>query len=253
MKTSWQKWVAFGDNHGWLGDRSAQDALVRFLDRWKPQHRIHVGDAFDFGALRRGISCNESQAYDDLEDDLLQGFSFLEKVRPTVLLLGNHDHRVFNTASNHANGVVRMAAREVCDRIKKTCKRYKTKLIPYHYDKGVYRLAAGRLGFVHGYTANMNSVGGHASHFGEGHGSAIIMGHLHRIEMQSGKRHSGTVGYSIGCLCDYAAMDYAAHRLATAQWKHGFAFGVVKGGAYQVWVAQKMGSQWVLPTGVEEL
>ena len=252
MARGWEKWVAFGDNHGNLVCRNSRDALLKFIKHWKPKHRIHVGDCFDFAALRRGVGVEDSEAYDDLESDLVAGFLFWEATKPTALLLGNHDARLWNVAKSSASQLKRIAANDLIKRIEKQARRTKTKLLPYHYDKGVYRLAQGRLAFVHGYTANMNSVSQQATHFGEGKGGGVVMGHLHRVEMQNGKRHAGTRGWSIGCMADFSQMAYCSHRLATAQWQNAFAFGVVKGNQFITWVATRTGDKWILPTGVEE-
>ena len=252
-KTGWKKWIAFGDNHGILTDKDSTRALQKFIADYKPDDVIHVGDCFDLPSLRAGISRDDSAACEDLERDLFQGFQFLEKVRPTAYLLGNHEHRLWRVAESHSSGIVRMAAEGVIDRIEKHCKKHKITLVPYHYDRGVYRIADDALTFVHGYTANQNSVSQHATHFASGvKGSAVVMGHLHRLEFASGKRHSGTTAWSIGCMADFSKMDYASHRLATAAWQTAWAFGVYRGQQFTIWTAKRVGNKWLLPTGVEE-
>jgi hypothetical protein len=236
--------------------RDSRRALLRFIEHWKPDIRIHVGDAFDLPGLRRGVSSEDSEAFDDLESDILRGCLFLEETAPHVLLLGNHDHRLVRLRESHSKPLVRFAAQGLYERIEKQCRHTKTKILPYHYHDGVYRLADGHLSFVHGYNAGINAVSLTATHFAlgsENHPSSVIMGHLHRVEKIMGKRWGGVRGYSIGCLADFSRMDYAAHRLATAGWENAFAYGVCKGPSHQVWVATKTGSKWLLPTGLEEL
>ena len=253
---TWKKWAACGDNHGALICRDSRRAFLKFLDAWKPHDLIHVGDNFDLPGLRQGISAEDSAAADDMTDDLVTGFCFLEEMMSrapnTVYLLGNHEHRLHRLINTASRGVIRLAATEIMARIEKQAKRTKTTVLPYHYEKGVHRIANGALTFTHGYSANMNSVSAHATHFGQGEGGAVIMGHLHRVESQAGKRHSGIVGHSIGCMADFSRMDYASHRLATAAWRNAWAFGVYKGAQSTVWTATRTANKWLLPTGLEE-
>ncbi|NKB52565.1 MAG: hypothetical protein GKR97_10115 [Rhizobiaceae bacterium] len=252
MGKAWKKFVAVGDNHGALIDKDTARAVLKFCDHWKPDARIHLGDCFDFASLRAGINPDsDGVACDDLSEDLFQGFKFLEQFRPHVYLVGNHEDRLWRIATSHTQGVMRYAARDVIDRIEKQCKRMRCKLYLYHAENGVHHEANGKLAFAHGYSANQNAVKEHATHFAS-EGGSVIMGHLHRVEIQTGKRKGGTHGYSAGCLANFSAMDYAKNRLATAGWENAFAFGVWKGETANVWIARKCGPRWLLPTGVEE-
>lgn len=250
-KRNWQKWVAVGDNHGALVDKESRRAFLKFVAHWKPDLRVHLGDCFDFAGLRSGISNEDSAAADDLRSDLIAGFSFLEAYAPNVYLIGNHEDRLWRIRDTHTRGVMRYAAGDVIDRIKLQCRRTKTKLFKYHAENGVYRVADGHLAFAHGFTANQNSVKEHATHFAKS-GGTLIMGHLHRVEVQTGKRQGGTWGYCIGCLADFSQMDYAKNRLATAAWENAWAFGVYRGTTAITWLARKCGPHWILPTGMEE-
>ena len=73
------------------------------------------------------------------------------------------------------------------------------------------------------------------------------MGHIHRIEVQPGRSHNRATGYSIGCMCNFEGMTYAAHRLATSMWEHAWAYGVTSKKGHQVWIARKTGNEWILP------
>jgi len=250
-KRGWKKWVAVGDNHGAMIDKGARLAFLKFVDHYKPDLKIHVGDNFDFAGLRMGISNEDSAAADDLTEDLVQGFCFLESYAPDVYLLGNHEDRLWRIRESHSNGAMRFAAAEVIERIEKQCRRTKTKLYEYHAETGVHRVADGQLAFTHGYSANMNAVKEAATHYAAP-GGTIIMGHLHRVEVQTGRRQGGTHGYSIGCLADFSRMRYAKNRLATAAWENAWAFGVYKGATSITWLARRCGPHWLLPTGLEE-
>ena len=246
-----KRWLAFGDTHGDMVDEAALGSLIKVKKHFKPHLTIHLGDLFDYRALRKGISQTESDAYDGLRADTLKGYECLEKTRPDVLLLGNHDHRIYRVAAEHPNGIVREAAEQGINGIEKAAKRVKCRVIPYHYQQGIYTV--GTLNFLHGYTANLRAVAEHANHYGNGPDSSVVIGHLHRVEQSTGKRHGRAHGYSAGCLCMFEEMSYASHRLATSMWQLGWAFGVYDDNNHQVWLATQMGDKWVLPTGVETL
>ena len=246
-----KRFLAFGDTHGDIVDEDALDALVRFKKHYRPHLTIHLGDLFDYRALRKGISQNESDAYDGLRADTLKGYECLETTKPDVLLLGTHDYRIYRVASEHPNGIVREAAENGIAGIEKACKRVKCQIIPYNVMTGIYTV--GTLNFIHGYSANLRAVAEHANHYGNGPDSSVVMGHLHRVEQSTGKRHGRAHGYSAGCLCNFEQMTYASHRMATSMWQVGWSFGVYDDKHHQVWLATKTGDKWMLPTGVEEL
>ena len=240
--------MAVGDNHGALIDQDTKRAALKFAEQWQPDFRIHLGDCFDFPGLRAGINpAADNIAADDLSEDLISGFTFLEKFAPDVYLLGNHEDRLWRIQESHSQGIMRYAAADVSERIRKQCNRTKTKLYRYHAETGVHREANGALAFCHGFSANQNSVKEHATHYCQA-GGTVIMGHLHRVECQTGKRQGGTWGYSAGCMADISKMTYAKNRLATAGWENAWTFGVWKGETAITWLARRCGPHWLLPT-----
>lgn len=246
---AYKKWVAFGDNHGDLVCLKTQTALVSFLKDYKPDYRIHLGDAHDFRALRQGVRATESEAYEDLESDKAATRETLSLLKPNVLLLGNHDHRLWRIAREHSSGMIRSAAQHEINEFEKFCTKLRCKIIPYHYQHGFYRL--GDLTFTHGYSCNESSVKQHAAYFSNGPRSGVIMGHLHRYEEANALRHGGARGWSAGCLADFERMSYAEHRMATSRWEHAWLFGVTNGKNYIVWPARKCNGDWLLPSGIE--
>lgn len=253
---SWKKFVAIGDSHGDLVCKKSLAAAVSFIKEYKPDLLVHLGDAFDFRALRAGIRANDGEAYEDFVNDTVMGYETLEEVWEAggkckkVYLLGNHEHRLVFTAHANPQGIVRQAAKDGVDKLESFSKKNGVTMLPYHHDKGVYRQDG--VSFVHGYTANNTSVAQHAAHYGTP-GGAVIMGHLHRLEHASATKHGGVEGFSAGCLADFGNMHYAAHRLATSRWCNGFVFGVTSAGGQKVWEAKQTGTKWLLPTGVREM
>lgn len=253
---TWKKFVAVGDSHGDLVCKSALDAAVKFVAHYKPSLFVHLGDAFDFRALRQGIKATESDAFEDLEADTLAGYQSLEKLfnaagsAEKVYMLGNHEHRLCRTAESHPHGIIRQAARDGVEKMESFCGRHKAKLLPYHIEKGVFR--SGKVTFVHGYSASCLAVKQHAEHYAT-NGGACVMGHLHRLERAAANKQGGAEGFSAGCLADIDAMSYASHRLATSRWRNGWLFGAISSEGHQIWEAKQIGNKWLLPTGVEEM
>lgn len=249
--SEWKKFVAFGDTHGDMVHKETLQALTNFIKEWKPDFKIHIGDLFDFRSLRQGIRATESDAYDDLVSDTLKGHQILEQLQPDVLMLGNHDHRLVRVSEEHANGIIREAARTGIGRLEKTCRKTNTRIIPYHYNKGIYNLD--NIYFTHGYTANQRSVSQHAEYYGGGVDSSVIMGHIHRVEVAPGRSRNRATGYSIGCMCNFDKMTYAAHRLATSMWEHAWAYGVTSKKGHSIWLARKTGKEWLIPMEVKAI
>ena len=247
MKRNFQTFIAWGDSHGDHVCKDSLAALHRHIQKFKPDHRICLGDGFDFRALRAGIRNTESDAYDDLVSDLTQGYIMIEKLRPTVYLMGNHEHRIYRAAEENSNGLVRQYAKEGVTKLEKHLRGSGCKVYPYHYEKGVHLI--NKVAFVHGYTANQHSVKQHAEIYAPS-GGAVVMGHLHRIEAVSAVRRGGAKGYSGGCLADIPRLTYAAHRPATRRWENGWLFGVIGKKGFKIWQVEKLEGQWVMPSKI---
>jgi len=248
---SWQKFAAITCSHGHLADYETCRAFVRFCKHFQPDVRIHLGDAIDLAALRKGVKKGEGNTGAEIQADVQQGLDFIEEMKADVWMLGNHEFRIYRTSLEDQDHVYRAYAQTVIEAIDTQAKKLKCRLFPYHHNRGVYRLARGKLAFCHGYTCNMQSVRQHAEHFAFGPGSAVLMGHLHTVEHVPGRYCGGTEGYSIGYAGNENKMHYAQQRLATSRWQQAWAYGVVKEQQFLVWLAKKCGDRWILPTGLE--
>jgi hypothetical protein len=212
---SLKRYIAVGDNHGALINKPTEARFLEFLKDYKPHHRIHLGDAFDFANLRRGADPQEEG--DDMEPDLTAGYLFLEKYRPTVFLSGNHDHRLWKLQED-ARGLVRKFARDGVTEILRYLKSINCQFAGEYNIRTVYQL--GSVAFLHGFSANINAPAEHASVYGD-----CVMGHLHRNEQKAAKRFGGATGTCVGGLGDFDKMTYASQRLATHMWGRGWAYG----------------------------
>ena len=194
-----------------MASKEAIVALEKHIKDFKPDHRICLGDMFDFRALRKGIGREESDAYSDLVTDTTAAYGWLERLKPTVFLNGNHEYRL------------------------------------YHYQQGVHTI--GKVAFIHGYSASQAAVKQSAEVYSPS-GGATVMGHLHRIEAVHAVRHGGAQGYSGGCLASIPALTYASLRHATMRWANGWLYGLIstrKGGGFKIWQAEKVDGVWIHP------
>lgn len=245
----WVKFVFFSDNHGDMEDQSVTDALCKFIDRFKPDHRIHGGDCFDIKALRKGAEGKEVN--DSLEKDISMGCDFIRRVKPTVFLWGNHEDRLFKTMESSGSGIIRDYCKEIIDYIVSTLKESGCKIIkPYHAEDGTFRI--GPVIFCHGYTANQNSVKEHAIHYAPS-GGACVIGHLHTIMQANARRHRGVVGFCSGWLGKQRTAGYAKNRLNSSTWGNGWCYGWIdtKTGEWKILQAHKVGGKWMAPIDLE--
>ena len=101
---AWEKSIFMADSHGDLVCPNAIKVFKKFMDDWKPKHRIHLGDVWDFRAIRRGAG-NEERA-EGIRYDYNCGIELLDWYRPNYLTLGNHDHRLWRAGGETSNGVL---------------------------------------------------------------------------------------------------------------------------------------------------
>lgn len=237
--------IAVGDNHGDLIHRADADIFIEFCRTFKPNLKVHLGDNWDFRNLRRGADPREEG--DDMEPDLTAGFMFLDRFKPNVFLLGNHDWRIWK-ANTDSRGLVRQFATDTISHIDRVTKAMRCEVLPYHSRKGVFR--SGNLSFLHGYHAGIGAVAQHARIY-----RSCCFGHLHGNGMVSERGVDSPRAYCVGGLGDHERMEYAAQRTATLAWGPGWAYGVVnqKTGNFQLWTAQKLDGRWMLPTEMKSL
>lgn len=236
------KFVAFGDSHGDMVDMEAADALRQFIADYRPDVRVHLGDAYDFRSLRRGVG-NDAEAAESLKDDLEQGEWFMKLTRPNVYLWGNHEARLESLIHGSGSALVRDYCTDIKERINRTAKKVGAKtILPYHAEQGVWRL--GQVAFIHGYAHGLNATAEQGRHYAD-RGGALIHGHTHTLSQVNLTKAEGGAAFSAGCLCQKEAMAYAAHRLATSRWGSGFVAGWVDGTDWKIWLVHKVGRKWV--------
>lgn len=237
------RWCAAFDNHGDLIDPITRKAFWEFLKWWKPTHRIHGGDCFDFRWLRgRG---SEQEKREKTQADFDAGIAFLKGYEPNVFLRGNHDERLWRAAESDDGKLADLAGYMIADieaAIPAECIVY-----PYNKRDGVHQ--HGKLRFVHGFTTGAYAAKAAAMHYGN-----VVMGHVHASDAASIPRVERTVGHTSGCLCK-VDLDYNAAQPNTLRQSNGWVYGISfpASGDFVVWHADRIGDSFYLPSEWREV
>ena len=170
------KFIFASDSHGDMADPESLSALYEFTKDFKPDLKIAGGDHYDFRSLRKGVGSDKEGA-ESLQLDIEAGEQFFARWKPDVYLWGNHEHRL-DTMQGHGQAIVRDYCTDLKARINRTARQCGAKVIlPYHADKGVYRL--GPVAMVHGYAHGANATVVQGLHYAP-FGGALIHGHTHQ-------------------------------------------------------------------------
>lgn len=86
----WHKFMAVGCSHGNHIDPVAAAAVVKFRESWKPTTVVHLGDFVDTAAFRKGARGGSDES-EPVGPDIDAGCKFLQQLRPTIVLNGNHE------------------------------------------------------------------------------------------------------------------------------------------------------------------
>ncbi len=210
----WRPFLALGCSHGFLIDDKAADAVLTMQERLKPKLTVHLGDAFDTTAFRRGAHGAEASA--DVGFDMDSGLTFLKRLKPDVYLLGNHEDRIWQLQSDPCAKVKELSSRLVDD-IERACRAQKTRVIEYNY-KARYQVAD--YSFLHGTVFGENCARDAAEMWGN-----CIFAHAHRAGIGKGRRADNPTGYCVGHLMDVNSATYAKTRRSTLSWSQGFVWG----------------------------
>lgn len=235
---SLKRFVVCGDSHGDMQDDKAVGAFFDFLKHFKPEVRVHLGDAFDFRSLRRKASDMEQR--DGIGADIDAGCAFLRKMKPTHFLRGNHDERLWDLLKGDDRKIgdlARTVADDIVDAVGDA------KMLPYDKRQGVLRL--GHLKVIHGYHAGITAARQAALVYG-----SCLMGHIHCVDQYAIAGLERRVGRAIGCLCRLS-QDYNRAQAQTLRQSHGWAYGLLMpGGSYVVWQAEEVNGQWFYPSEI---
>ena len=238
----WVPILAVGCSHGHLIDHHAAANVLRFKSRYKPKIVVHLGDAFDFAALRSGAVGNEHDADNavDIGADVTDGLEFLEALAPTHYCYGNHEDRL-NTFAEHWSARSRLTGTTLKERIRKGLPS-KTVLLD-RWDQTAW-FTFGGVRFGHGAYFGSNFLRQSADAFGN-----CVVAHAHHPGIATGGRLDHPRALSVGCLRTIQSAGYAKARRATLAWGHGFVWGEVCEDDAALWLHAEPGDNqvWRLP------
>ena len=209
------------DIHCPYQDKSALRAMYNFMDWWKPQEVIILGDLVDFYAISR--FSRDPERVLKLQEELDESVKILNQIREHAgkisiyFLRGNHEDRLKKylwSKAQELSGLRALRLEELLefDRLK------------IHYeDKNQIRY--GCVIIKHG-TLIRKFAGYTAKGEFEKNGMSGVSGHSHRLSQY---RHTNEADSYIwteaGCLCQLNA-DYLDG--TTPNWNQGFAIGYFK-------------------------
>lgn len=242
-----RRFVVAGDSHGDQEDPETRRALMEFVRDYRPQIRVHSGDAFDFRNLRRGASDDEKAH--SLEDDWAMGTEFLRDYfdggKENHFLRGNHDERLWHFAES-ATGLLRDYAHDGIKRVTNLASRCKAAMLPYDSRLGVLRL--GHLKVVHGYFAGIGAARRHAIAWRH-----VLFGHTHNTDVSAVECDDGPAeARGIGCCCKID-MGYNQHQPAKLRHVNAWCYGhLFDDGTYQLFQAKKIAGRFYAATEVKQ-
>jgi hypothetical protein len=241
-----RRFVAVADSHGDQLDPESDSALTAFMADFKPTVRIHLGDAFDFVALRNGASPEEKAV--SLDNDWKVGGDFMRRFfdggKENFFLEGNHDRvRLENFTGNH-NALIRDAADDGIKKLDALYRKCRCKSFPYDSRLGVLRL--GDLKCIHGYACGVGATAKHARVYGN-----VIHGHTHVIECVAVESDLGSKeARAIGAMCRID-MPYNSRQMNKLRHANGFAYGFLfESGEYQIFQARKIDGRFYAATDI---
>lgn len=211
----YERFMVISDSHGDKMHGPTVKAALDFAKRFKPQHRIHLGDAFDFRWLRR--SASEDEKLEQVTSDFQKGCWLLEQFKPNVFLWGNHDQRIKDAVdSNAGHGSLKALAEQWIGHIEDItpkCQHY-----PYDKRRGVHQY--GDTKFLHGYCHGLQAGRRTAMVYGKS-----VMGHVHRSDTVTVERLDRPTCYICACSCEFD-MEYNRANMGTLAQEQGWLYGI---------------------------
>lgn len=235
----WKRIVAVGCTHGEFLNQDAAKAVFRFCKTFKPEIRVHLGDAYDTRAFRSGAKGTQDETA-PMADDIGLGGRFLYEFKPTHFAEGNHDYRP-RQLMNHHNTIISEAAAAVHQRMMEPLVRMKTLWKPWSI---WHAHEIGGFKFWHGVLYGENYLRDTANRWGN-----CVVAHAHRAGYSKAIRTDCGGAFGVGTLATIEAMGYAEHRASTLAWSHGIVWGEVCEDKANLQLTQwpKGEAEWRLP------
>jgi len=241
---SFKKFIVGTDNHGELACPIALKKFFDFCDDWKPDYRIHLGDNWDFSAIRNGAS-PEEKAH-GIADDFNAGMDFLEKYKPHFLTLGNHDDRIWQHTTKMADGILRERCQELATAAERRFKQLRIKYVTYSVDNYI-TLPHTNCKLIHGFLSSKHPASAHFAVW-----NSVMHGHDHTPDEYTARNIDKGQAISVGCLADIQQMYYSQRQAARLGHRQGFAYGYIntKTGDWRAWNIKNENGTWLSPMGI---
>lgn len=242
---AWEKAIFMGCSHGELVDRKAVKVFQRFMADWNPKHRVHLGDIWDFAALRNGASAEERKI--GIKYDYNCGLELLDWYQPQYLTLGNHDDRIWEGANRKSDGPLSEALRDLCDDAESEFRKRRIQWIPYDVDCTL-KLPCGGPEIFHGFQSTIYPARSAYDAFG-----SSISAHCHVPTTYQARNIKKDMAMTVGTMADLKKLTYAKRHTAKLGWRNSFAYTIhnTKTGYWEGWhVVKQPDGSWLSPHGI---
>lgn len=228
----YQKVLFAGDFHFPDQDPTALEVLLAFKKDFKPNYVCLGGDIVDADALSVHVGKKRS-----LASQIEQTRNFLDEIKPTHYLEGNHEQRC------NREGVIPSGLEELVS-IRKLLDidKRKIKWAPYDNNPNVGSFKFGNLLAVHGFYTGDYPAAQHA----RAYCCPVVHFHCHRDQLYQPKSAvSSFTGFSLGCMCKLN-LDYQKTG-AQRGWTQSFGFAYVyPSGYFNFYHARLIGDDFVI-------
>jgi len=244
MKNNTIRFIFATDLHGDRQNPRAVQALMDVTKDFKPHVRIFGGDLFDLRPLRQGASAEDQ--CETMQDDWQAGNDFLHAWKPTHMLMGNHDDRLFQLAENSTAGIKADYARKLCGDLENTLRKLRCDWREYHKRRGVFSF--GKLNFLHGFHHGVYAARQHAAIYG-----SCVFGHVHAFDVHTfGTFQERKAAYACGGLLN-VDQPYNARHTSSLRHENGFYMGLIHGdGSFVVQEVRETNNTYHAPTNFKQ-
>lgn len=243
---AWEKSMFVGCNHGDFVDEDAVKVAKRFMADWNPKHRNHLGDNWDFRAIRKGASPEEKA--EGMRRDIECGFEFLEWFKPQQFVYGNHDHRPYRMAQESSNATTAELFEDLCNDMDERLRKMKIKVTPWGVEEFA-RFPIGNIKLIHGFrSSKTNPAKINFDEYGQS-----IASHVHKPSTYHACHIDRTKAYTVGTMANISKMGYANGFTSKLGWRNGFMYGIhnTKTGDWEAWhVVKQDDGSWLSPHGI---
>jgi len=234
-----------GDTHGDHIDYRCRDAFFEFLSDFKPDTRVHLGDAFDFRALRKGASVEEKA--DNGREDIKEGMAFLREYFRTddmgknIFIWGNHCDRILDGMKS-SHGPTQSHSMDVWENINKFLKSRNVVDPETYYDSRNGVAEEGPFRFLHGYSSAMNAAKEHCSWAGLK--PCVVSGHNHYRDYWRDISYDRRESFSCSCMCDIDP-DYARKNKRKLRHSKGWIYGWYDDTDYELYHVEEKNGKYI--------